>query len=224
MPLPDNITLVWVRGTLLDGDGEPVSGRVTLQPSPSALVDSAARQIIATSAPYFAVLDEDGTFAVEVPATDDSNVQPTGWTYEVRTPIQAVFHIVVPESTPPIDDLGDDLNGERVLELSSATPLPAPQSGTVQTLPPTPEDVAAAVDAYLLANPPSGLAEAFTHTQATPATVWGPIAHGFGRRPVAWSLYDTDDRECGGYEVQHLDLDTCRVSMDVPTAGVIRLL
>ena len=66
--------------------------------------------------------------------------------------------------------------------------------------------------------------EPFEFVQATPAAVWGPIAHGFGRRPVAWSLYDTDDRECGEYEVQHLDLDTCRVSMDVPTAGVIRLL
>jgi hypothetical protein len=74
---------------------------------------------------------------------------------------------------------------------------------------------------------PSSLAAGlgvFTHTQDLPAAVWGPIAHNMGRYPVAWSLFDTDGRECAEYVVQHLDTNTLRVAMDAPTAGVIRLI
>lgn len=63
----------------------------------------------------------------------------------------------------------------------------------------------------------------YEHHQDVPATVW-VIEHGLGRHPAAWSLYDTDGRECWSYTVQHLDDDTCRVAMDLPTAGVIRLV
>lgn len=63
----------------------------------------------------------------------------------------------------------------------------------------------------------------FEYVQDIPQAVW-TIEHGLGRYPVAWSLYDEDGRECSEFEVQHLDLDTSRVSMDVPTAGLIRLI
>lgn len=69
----------------------------------------------------------------------------------------------------------------------------------------------------------------FEYTQTTPAAVWGDgsppvIAHNLGRYPAAWSLHDADGRECAEYVVQHLDPDTLRVAMDVPTAGLIRFI
>lgn len=65
--------------------------------------------------------------------------------------------------------------------------------------------------------------QAFEHVQTVAQTVW-TIPHGLGRFPVAWSLFDEDGRECSEFVVQHLDANTTRVSMDVPTAGLIRLI
>jgi hypothetical protein len=262
--LPDNITTVWVRGQIAGA-----RGRITFQPSPSALVDPAERLTISTSAPYVAVLASDGSFAVELPATDDPDVQPTGWTYQVSDPIRPGFSIVVPSTTPVLNSPGDDLHGERVLDLADAAPLPGANSGTVQVITPPPasaEDIATAVGDYLTGNPPgtdpalaarvdeldmeqdahhvrlnaleassddlgdrlaaieaAGVLAPYTHTQNAAQSVW-TVAHGLGRYPVAWSLFDASGVLCGGYLVQHLDQDTTRVSMDIPTAGLLRLI
>lgn len=153
MALPDNITTVWVRGSI---DGR---GRVTFQPSPSALIDPAARRVIATSAPFVAVLDSDGEFAIELPATDDPDVQPTGWTYEVRTPTGRAFPMALPHATPVLSSPGDPLDGERVLDLSSVVPAPSASGGSVQVITPpaaSPEEIASAVEGYLDEHPPDG--------------------------------------------------------------------
>jgi hypothetical protein len=65
--------------------------------------------------------------------------------------------------------------------------------------------------------------QAYEFLQPIPQSVW-TISHGLGRFPVAWSLFDDNGRLCSEYEVQHLDANTCRVSMDVPTAGLLRLI
>lgn len=63
----------------------------------------------------------------------------------------------------------------------------------------------------------------YEHVQTLAQSVW-TIAHNLGHYPTAWSLFDNTGRLCDEYEVQHLDLNTSRVSMDVPTAGLIRLI
>lgn len=70
---------------------------------------------------------------------------------------------------------------------------------------------------------PSGGGVTFEFIQLIPQSVW-VINHQFGRYPIAWSLYDTDGRLCDEYIVEHMDVNICRVSMDVATAGVIRLI
>jgi hypothetical protein len=65
--------------------------------------------------------------------------------------------------------------------------------------------------------------QSFEHVQAVAQSVW-TISHGLGRYPVAWSLFDEDGYECGNYVVDHPDVNTLRVSMDVPTAGLIRFI
>ena len=64
----------------------------------------------------------------------------------------------------------------------------------------------------------------FEYQQLIPQSVWTPIVHNFGRYPVAWSLFDEAGRLCDEYIVQHLDVNTSRISMDTPTAGIIRLI
>lgn len=71
---------------------------------------------------------------------------------------------------------------------------------------------------------PAGGGATFEYQQSIAQSVWTPITHNFGRFPVAWSLFDDMGRLCDEYVVQHLDVNTSRVSMDVPTAGVIRLI
>lgn len=62
------------------------------------------------------------------------------------------------------------------------------------------------------------------HTQSTPASVWGPIVHNLGRRPSAVSLFSLDfSEQYGQFNVQHLDEDSLRISVDTPTAGVALL-
>lgn len=68
-----------------------------------------------------------------------------------------------------------------------------------------------------------GTTEIFTHYQLVPQSVW-LVEHELGRYPASWSLFDNDGRECGQYVVQHLDLNTLRVAMDVPTAGLFRCI
>ncbi|MDP9144358.1 MAG: hypothetical protein M3N43_06630 [Actinomycetota bacterium] len=65
--------------------------------------------------------------------------------------------------------------------------------------------------------------ETYEHVQVAAQSVW-TINHNLGRYPTAWSLFDSSGRECGQYTIQHLDLDSLRVSMDLPTAGIIRLV
>jgi hypothetical protein len=63
----------------------------------------------------------------------------------------------------------------------------------------------------------------YEYQQTVPQSVW-VVNHQFGRYPVAWSLFDTAARLCDEYSIEHVDVNTCRVSMDVATAGVIRLI
>lgn len=70
---------------------------------------------------------------------------------------------------------------------------------------------------------PGGAADQYVHEQVVPQSVW-QVGHQLGRYPAAWSLFDDEGRECGQYVVQHLDEDTLRVTMDIPTAGLFRCI
>lgn len=76
-----------------------------------------------------------------------------------------------------------------------------------------------------LAGPPGPAGTTgFTYTQAVAQAIW-IVPHNLGRYPAAWSLIETSSgRLCAEYNVEHLDVNTCRISMDTPTAGIIRLI
>jgi len=79
MSLPDNWTLVPVRGTFLDLHGNPCRGSVVFSSDQVVIVDGLVvvpRLIIGT-------LDETGAVSVMLPSTTDPDTAPTGWVYTV---------------------------------------------------------------------------------------------------------------------------------------------
>lgn len=77
------MTMVEVRGRYIDVLGGPASGHVTFTARPDVTYDSATKAFIIGQS-RTAVLDGDGAFAVELQATDDPELDPVTWTYQVR--------------------------------------------------------------------------------------------------------------------------------------------
>ena len=117
MALPANVTQTTVTGNLVWIDGSPAKGSVTFLPSIEYVLDSASNTNIYLYE-VTEVLDEAGHFDVPLIATDDPDLNPTGWTYTVRIlltdpsalpnqhkPIETIFSMVLP--TGPAVDIAD---------------------------------------------------------------------------------------------------------------------
>ncbi|MFC9739162.1 hypothetical protein ACFVKC_14750 [Streptomyces noursei] len=105
LALPSNIPTVLVHGTYLGPDGRPLAGTVTFSaPSMLTFPDSD----IFVAGPVVATLDENGHFAVRLPATDAPNMQPSGWSYIVKENLSGViggrtFSVLLPKAIPDVD-------------------------------------------------------------------------------------------------------------------------
>src|SRR5690242_15153456 len=73
---------VTVRGKFEHPDGAPAAGWVTFTARAATASTTAKANVV--SAPVRADLDDQGALSVDLVATDDPDVQPNGWTYEVR--------------------------------------------------------------------------------------------------------------------------------------------
>ena len=82
MALTPNLTTVTVSGTYVDLQGTPIAGQVKFTPR-SVLIDSAYDQIIIPNT-ITVTLDATGSFVVALPATDDADITPIGFTYRVE--------------------------------------------------------------------------------------------------------------------------------------------
>ncbi|MFE0451591.1 polysaccharide deacetylase family protein [Streptomyces sp. NPDC058914] len=126
MALPANITTVTVFGRYIDFTGTPMQGTVTFTPSQKYVTDPTA-DVLIFSAPLVATLDSNGAFSIEIPATDDPDVTPQGFTWQVVETFNRKagrsFSIAVPEDTP---DPGIDL-------VTVAPVLPADQVSYIVT-------------------------------------------------------------------------------------------
>lgn len=107
MPFVDLNTIV-VTGTYLSFDATPGWGTVTFE-SPTnfaSLLDPTGIQIVVPTKTV-AKLDENGHISVVLPATDDPDLTPQGWTFTVTEDIddtdghhRNVYQIEVPWDTP----------------------------------------------------------------------------------------------------------------------------
>lgn len=107
MALPANISTVTVRGTFLNASGAPVTpGVVTFTPSVGLVDTSSVPPVVILNFPVIANLDAAGSFAVQLPATDDPDVAPSGFTYRVEEVVgvaRASYSILLPAATPNVD-------------------------------------------------------------------------------------------------------------------------
>lgn len=140
---PVNYTRVWVRGRFIDlaaaaRQDETIgmnANPVRFTPSVPVLLDSETKQVI-SSGTAIEVYPQglDGYFQVLLPSTDDTHVNPVGWTYNVKEPTGRDYDINVPWDTPAVNDIDDPLNGEKVIELADVIPSAGPNPGVVQLL------------------------------------------------------------------------------------------
>ena len=97
MAFAENWNLVPVKGRFMEIDADAVNGYISFVPSPSRMIDAKALATIVKSE-YRVYLDAEGKFSVKLPATDDPDVTPIDFTYEVTEhfPGGLTYHINVP--------------------------------------------------------------------------------------------------------------------------------
>ncbi len=82
MPLTPNLSTVTLGGQYVDVSGAPIAGQVKFTPR-TILTDADEDQIIIPRT-ITVDLDANGEFTVVLPATDDPDVAPAGFTYRVE--------------------------------------------------------------------------------------------------------------------------------------------
>lgn len=110
MPLPSNLSTVTVTGTYLTLDGAPATGTISFTPQVAAgsiLTDPTGTAMLVPNPPPTATLDGTGSFSIALPATDDTDLQPNGWTYLVQAQFgntkATPYSISLPAATSPVD-------------------------------------------------------------------------------------------------------------------------
>lgn len=117
MALPTNLTTVEVTGRYIDHNGSPVRGSVTFDTDYYVL--DAGESVVVIEAPITVNLDSTGSFAVDLIATDDADMTPTGWTWTLTPNFTGAFPLEfeLPASLAPSTD---------ITVLSPALPNPDP--------------------------------------------------------------------------------------------------
>ena len=117
MALPTNLTTVEVTGRYVDHNGSPVRGSVTFDTDYYVL--DAGESVVVIEAPITVNLDATGSFAVDLIATDDTDMTPTGWTWNLTPNFTGAFGLsfALPASLAPSAD---------ITTLSPALPNPDP--------------------------------------------------------------------------------------------------
>jgi hypothetical protein len=125
MSLPAGISVVTLSGTLLSPDGTGTSGSIHFIPSVSILYTG--QDVVTMPQAVVVPLATGGTFAVVLPATDDTAGNPTGWTWHVVERIKGgrVFDMPLPKNPGTVD-------------YSSVVPVPSSDGTAVIVGPPGP--------------------------------------------------------------------------------------
>jgi len=110
MPLPPGLDTVTLTGKYETVDGSPLSGTVTFE-GPSWVVDTTNN--IVFTARESVTLDSNGSFSVELVATDATGIVPNPFTYSVLEVLEGMrphrYTIALPKVNP-IADISDLIN------------------------------------------------------------------------------------------------------------------
>lgn len=239
MAFPGSVDMITVHGgPFLTLDGNPASGTITFELVSAVRVVGDPTVIVASR--YVATLDSTGEFSIELPATDDPDLEPVPFAYRVTEnltcPSGAPFYIVLPMSNPTV-------------EYADLIPLPAP--------PPLPPidyvtqaefdlamlgvvhiagietitghkifaDTPTIVNAPVLGTDAANKAYVdsvvsggnFSFVQAVPAATW-VIAHGLATRPIV-QILTAAGQEGGIPDVFYVDVNNLTVTFPAPSVG-----
>lgn len=173
-----------ITGTYLRfGTTTPAAGTVRIIPNVPAVRDTDGHTIMAGILAEL-TLDDEGTFTIEVPATDDPNLDPQGFAYNV---------VALLEDATPLLARGIQLSdGDTVNVIDWTDVNPAPPSYSAVG----PAGPAGATGPQ--GPPGSGVSDAFEHNQTAPSSSWViAVPVSLGRRPtvavyVAGELVEAD--------------------------------
>ncbi|WP_228973409.1 SGNH/GDSL hydrolase family protein [Streptomyces sp. DH12] len=120
MPMPPGIATVTLTGRYIRPDGTPLQGTVSIT-APGLITLSGADSLVNGSASV--ALNASGAFSVVLVATDNADMQPTGWAYNVVESMSGFpsrsYSIMLPQATPVVDlaDIApaNPANGDYVL-------------------------------------------------------------------------------------------------------------
>ncbi len=118
MALPAHWKLVTVFGTYLRSDGSANVGSIWFESQSAVYVDDdAGTRVLVVPRRLECQLDSAGYFSIDLPTTDDPDINPVGWTYSVREQISGgrEYAIDVPSSMATIN----------LITWPQATPVPA---------------------------------------------------------------------------------------------------
>jgi hypothetical protein len=107
MALP---TIITVKGTYLKLDGTPETGSITFTSKVYVLYSEDEFSVVPSHKTV--VLEPDGSFEIELPASNDPDWTPVGWRYTVSTKISgdySVFQTVIPYNAPGGEVFMNDL-------------------------------------------------------------------------------------------------------------------
>lgn len=102
---PANVTVVTVVGTYLNPAGRPVAGLLTFTPT-VPLLDGTSGDLV-LDAPITVLLASDGSFTVDLAATDDTTLAPSGWLWQLAQNLTGVnnvtYQFALPGATSPVN-------------------------------------------------------------------------------------------------------------------------
>lgn len=107
MALTADLSTITLTGTYVDLQGNPISGSVTFKPQ-TIIKDTDQNQIIVNST-ITATLDANGSFSAVLPVTDDTDVTPIPFAYEVEEVFSGgrTFFITIPSGGAATQNIAD---------------------------------------------------------------------------------------------------------------------
>ena len=106
----NDVVLRTVTGTYLKTNGSGAKGRISFTPT-TVILDSDDAVVIADA--VVATLNNNGTFSVSLPTTDNPLLSPAGWAYRVEVRLYGVapqqFYVFIPEDDGSTVDITADI-------------------------------------------------------------------------------------------------------------------
>ena len=127
------ISQVTLTGTFVDFAGQPMTGRISFTPTPSAVNDAGA-DLVYMPRPIVVPLTSGGRLSVDLAATDDTDGNPVGFTYTVTEQFDNFsggrsYPISLPAAASPVDLA--DISPESSANAGTVVWAGMPAGGTV---------------------------------------------------------------------------------------------